>query len=219
MYFLCRRPLYWTMRPILPIIMVLFIVSLAIWGCLGFLEKCFNPSIAILAEARAKQEATDIINGVINREISKKANYDDLMTIHKDSEGRPVMIQPNIVKIDRLQAEAITAINQRFAQMSKSNIPIPFGQVTGNKLLGALGPDIDVKILPIGTVRTELLSNFDEAGINQTRHRLTMRTIGEIQVIIPELTKKSTIVTDVLIADNILIGPVPQTLLNLNSIK
>lgn len=219
MYFLWRRPLYWTIRPIIPIAILILFVLVFFWAGLSFLEKCFNPSIAILAEAKAKQEATEIINGVIKQEISRKADYDDLMKIHKDDSGRPVMIQPNIIKIDRLQAEAITAINRRFAKMSKTTISIPFGQVTGNKLLGAMGPDIEIQILPIGTVKTELLSNFDEAGFNQTRHRLTLRAIGEIQVILPELIKKSTITTDVLIADNILIGPVPQTLLNLNTSK
>lgn len=219
MYFLWRRPIYWTMRPLLPILLIASLILCSIWGFLSFLEHSFNPTIRLLAEARAKQDATEIINTAIKQEIAKKADYNELMKIHKDQEGRPVMIQPNILKIDQLQVEAVSAINKRFAQMSKKTIPIPFGQVTGNKLLGALGPDIEVQILSVGTVKTELLSNFEAAGINQTRHRLTLRATGEIQVVLPEVTKKSIVSTDVLIADNILIGQVPQTLLNLNTDK
>ena len=55
---------------------------------------------------------------------------------------------------------------------------------------------------------------FEEAGINQTRHRIFLEIAASIQIVQPLLSSTITVKTDVPLAETIIIGNVPQAILD-----
>ena len=93
-------------------------------------------------------------------------------------------------------------------------ITIPIGSATRSKILSNYGPVIRVSLLPAGTADVNTVEAFEEAGINQTRHRIVLEITANIQIIQPLLSSNITVKTNVPIVETIIIGNVPQAILD-----
>ena len=57
------------------------------------------------------------------------------------------------------------------------------------------------------------------AGINQTKQQLSLYVIVDIDVLIPWGTESAQVRSELLIADTVVVGQVPETYLNLEAAK
>lgn len=71
----------------------------------------------------------------------------------------------------------------------------------------------------IGNVETDLVSEFSQAGINQTKHRIFLEVNCSVTILTPFDTIEQNIKNQVLIAEAVIVGDVPSTYYNLNGIK
>ena len=92
------------------------------------------------------------------------------------------------------------------------------GSFTGVKLLSGRGPGIKIRISSIGNVKTDLKSEFSSKGINQTLHRVYLQVDSEISILTPFDSITKSISNQILIAENIIIGDIPETYYNLEGL-
>ncbi|MDH7578705.1 MAG: sporulation protein YunB [Bacillota bacterium] len=192
--------------------LVVFFTALALF-LLVFLvfENNLKPTIREIAEAKARWVATEAVNDAIKQKITQSVDYHELIFVHKDTQGRVVLMQPNIVRINRLASDTTLAIQTTLKELANDQFFIPVGQVLGSQLLANYGPRIRVSIYPVGTVRTNVFDRFEEAGINQTRHRLYLDIQSQVKVVIPLITSNVKVATQVPVTDTIIVGQVPET--------
>lgn len=79
-----------------------------------------------------------------------------------------------------------------------------------------VGPKLLVRIIPVGTVNTDYKTEFISSGINQTRHRIYIEIKSEMSVVAAFTKETVEVVTNVNVAETVLIGNVPQTFYNLD---
>ena len=60
-----------------------------------------------------------------------------------------------------------------------------FGSFTGFKLLAGKGPGVKITISSIGSVETDLKSEFISQGINQTLHRVYLQVKCYVSILTP----------------------------------
>ena len=72
---------------------------------------------------------------------------------------------------------------------------------------------IPVHILSIRNSDASFASNFTQAGINQTLHQLIMEVSVDVAVLVLGRTSSFTITSEVVVAETVIIGDVPQTFL------
>ena len=70
-----------------------------------------------------------------------------------------------------------------------------------------------------GTVETDLRTEFVEAGINQTLHRIYLEVRCNVTILTPYDTIKETIVNQVLLVEGVIIGNIPDTYYNLEGLS
>ena len=70
-----------------------------------------------------------------------------------------------------------------------------------------------MRVLTVSNCDAEFYSGFREAGINQTLHRITMQVAMNITLLTPAGTQQVKVDSGVVVAETILIGQVPQTLI------
>jgi sporulation protein YunB len=126
-------------------------------------------------------------------------------------------MQPNIVRINQLASDTTLSINSALKGLEKEKFYIPVGQVLGSQLIANYGPRIKVSIYPIGTVKTTVFDKFEEAGINQTRHRLYLSVDSQVRVVVPLITSNVRVKTQVPVTDTIIVGQVPKTYVRLDA--
>ncbi|MDD4797901.1 MAG: sporulation protein YunB, partial [Eubacteriales bacterium] len=86
---------------------------------------------------------------------------------------------------------------------------IPIGSVLGSQLLSGRGPLIYVRIIPVGSVITIFNTEFENAGINQTRYRIIMNADTSVRIVMPGGGQKVEISAEIPVAEAIIVGDVP----------
>jgi hypothetical protein len=77
------------------------------------------------------------------------------------------------------------------------------------------GPKVPIKIIYLTSSSVDFKNSIASAGINQTKLQLSLEITVDVDVLIPWSTKSSSIVTDVLVADTVVVGKVPDTFVNM----
>jgi len=185
------------------------------WSFFKHVERQLTPNILAIVEARTRVLATEAINRAIKEKIAKNVQYKDFISIHKDTSGQVTLIQVNTVEINRLESETALEVVKTLQEVTMDGLELPLGIITGSKILSNHGPLIKVRLTPAGTADVNMVESFQEAGINQTRHRIVLEITATIQIVQPLLSEAVTIKNDVPIAETIIIGTVPNAILNL----
>ena len=97
------------------------------------------------------------------------------------------------------------------------NVSIPFGNLTGLNLLLNKGPDVNVQIIMLTSSRVDFRNEVVSCGINQAKYQLVLEVTIDIDVLIPWGTESATTVTEVIVADTVIVGKVPNTYLNMEN--
>ncbi len=209
------RRCFRTLKPrTLKFYLLFLMIFIICYGMFNFIEHQLTPNINAIAETQARIIATEAINKAVKDKIAKNVQYKDFVSIHKDTSGQVTLIQINTVEINRLESETALEVIKVLRQVTMDGITIPIGSATRSKILSNYGPVIRVSLLPAGTADVNTVEAFEEAGINQTRHRIVLEITANIQIIQPLLSSNITVKTNVPIVETIIIGNVPQAILD-----
>ncbi len=196
-------------RKWIPPLIIVLVLSLLI--AFFLLNIKLKASILELAEATAQIRAVEIINHAVYEKIVKGTEYQDIVYIHKDGEGKIVMIQANTVVLNQIMAKTISAVVEGLNSLREETIEVPLGQVTGSIILAAYGPKMQVNIIPTKQVTIYVDNKFEQAGINQTRHQIYLKIVSKIKIAVPLLEKTINVSANIPLAETIIVGDVPQT--------
>lgn len=202
-----RSRFKWFLIIIIPLLVALYL----------FADHNLERTLNEIAKSKAQLAGQEIITRAINEKVASKTEYQDLVVVHKDGEGRIVLIQPNTVKINRMMAETLLEVENGFAELEKQNYSIPLGQALGSRIFAGYGPEIKVRMVPAGQVTADYIDSFEEAGINQTRHLISLRVSGKIKVVVPFNDEEIDVKMTVPVAETIVVGQVPQTYMMLKN--
>lgn len=81
------------------------------------------------------------------------------------------------------------------------------------------GPGVKIRISSIGNVKTDLKSEFINKGINQTLHRVYLQVDCEVSILTPFDNITKSISNQILVAENVIVGNIPQTYYNLEGLN
>ncbi|MGE5557887.1 MAG: sporulation protein YunB [Bacillota bacterium] len=196
--------------------LALFLIACVFFGSVLFLytDKRLKPTLNIIAAAQAERVATQAVNTAIKEKVVPDIRYEDLIFIKTDNRGKVVLMQPNTGEINRLSSLATLEVQKILSQAPTVKVLVPLGQITGNRLLANLGPSIPLFFQPLGVVDTKVQDKFEQAGINQTRHKIYLEITCRVRVIIPLFGSQMTVKSLVPVSEAIIMGEVPQVYIN-----
>jgi len=198
--------------PFLILCLTLFILMQSIF----FLEQRLRPAILSIAELKTDLIATNAVNNAIMEKVARGIVYQDLINLKLDEQGRIIMAQINTMEINRIIAETTIETQDALLECSNEPVKLPLGEILDNYFLAAYGPSIPITLIPMGRVNTTLIDSFDDAGINQVRHKIYLDVITEVRIVIPFISSHVEVHTTVPLADAIYPGEVPETVINLS---
>lgn len=193
---------------------LLIIIAVSLMAVTIIVDIKIKSSILQLARSEAQLTETAAINRIVNEKVVNDIEYQELVTVHKDDQGRIVMIQPNTIMLNKIMTQTVIEVAEASRQMRTDSISIPAGQLLGPAFLAGYGPKFKVKIIPAGEVQVNVLNKFDQAGVNQTRHLIYFKINSNIKIAVPYLDETIRVSTVIPLAETIIVGEVPKTYLN-----
>ena len=199
------------LRRILCLTAVLALLAVAV---LLVLRTKYRKVLTELAQTQVKNVTSDLINDAVDREIAEGTiQYDRLVYFEKDLEGRITALKTNMGEINRLKTETLALINQEILDMDSSALGVPIGSLVLPELFAGRGFSIPIEILTIRNSDASFSSCFSQAGINQTLQQMKMDVFVDVTVLILGSTESFTVTSQVVVAETIIVGQVPNTYL------
>ncbi|KAJ53658.1 sporulation protein YunB [Clostridium tetanomorphum] len=197
--------------------MVLIFLFLSIFGAIFIytFDEIVTPTVITVADGEMRAKALEILNKTIIDNCLENFKYEDIISMEKDDSGNIAMIKADTLKMNKIACDVALESQQRLKDLGTVGIKMPLGYVFKNNILAYFGPNITVKMQPIGYIETKYLSDFESAGINQTRHKIYVQVKTNIRVIIPMRSNDIEVKNEIPISETIIVGRIPETSINL----
>ena len=203
-----RRTNYFVLTVFLIIIVLLSLIFLLI-------DRRIKPTVIAMSEAQVRYITVKALNNAVRQALNSNIKYTNLINIMNDRDGNISLIQANTIRMNALGSETSSIAQEEIRVMGQEGIYIPLGAIFDNKILAGLGPRIKVTIIPVGSVTTDFATEFENAGINQTRHKIFMILEANVRIVIPLGSETAHIKTRVPVTETIIVGDVPDYYINL----
>lgn len=183
-----------------------------------FVLQSIKPIMEQQCRNMAKSIATKISNNEAT-EVMKKYSYDDLLIITKDENGNVKMVGTNVITVNEIISDIPIHIQEALEKSENNSFHIRLGSFLGSNLFAGRGPNVNIKMETTGNLDTELKSEFVAAGINQTLHKIYLEIKCNVVILTPFETMEEQIVNQVLLAEGLIVGEVPNSYYNLEGMK
>lgn len=195
------------------IVLTLILSIVAVFGVFLF-RRQYQQVILHLAQTQVKNATSDLINDAIDKQIEiGNIHYDRIVYFEKDLDGRITALKTNMSEVNRLKTDILNLINDEILAVDTAALGVPLGSIFLPEFLSGKGPSIPVQILSIRNSDASFHSHFSEAGINQTLQQITMDVSVDVAVLVLGETDYFTVSSQVVVAETIIVGDVPDTFL------
>lgn len=202
---LSRKLLRWTV-----------IVVLLLTAAFLVLENNLSQVLLDMAYADAYSLAVKVINSAVADVMRSGVTYEDLIKVHLNDLGQVTMLQANTIRMNDIATRTALQAQEKLQDAKNQVVHIPLGAAFGINFLAGSGPSIPVRILPVGAVSTQFITEFESAGINQTRHKILLSAKTTVRLVVPAGARQVDLVSSVSIAESIIVGEVPDSFVDVN---
>ncbi len=175
------------------------------------------PIFVASCKTRANSVATNIVSEEVNKVMSLY-NYEDLVNIEKDQNGKISLISAKIVPINNIVAEIVENIQKNIDSKATEKVYVNLGKVSGFTILSQIGPTFTIELERAGSIEAKLNSEFEDVGINQTLHKISLTLNCNINVLTPIQVIDDTIESKILLTETVIVGEVPNAYYNLDNL-
>ena len=200
-------------KKVVKILLILCVIGLVICVTAKAVAPVFNK----LCTEKAKSIATIITNDETTNAIIDY-QYSDFIVIHKDEVGNILMLESNMKNINIVISDVANRIQKSINNTNEVRVNLSLGSFTASSFFSGSGFKIPIKISTVGNVKTDIRSEFKSKGINQTLHRLYLQIETQISILTPFNTIQESITNQLILAENIIVGEIPETYYNLEGI-
>lgn len=195
----------------------LYIVAIA----LLFLGASISLFLRDLSTKIAVSDAVDVVTKTVNDSINKVIGqgvygFDYFVSLVKDENGDITAITSDMAHINSLSTEILNSVISS-TENGTIKVNIPVGNLSGLNLLMGKGPNVPVDIIMLTSSRVDFRNDIVSSGINQAKYQLILEVTIDIDVLVPWGTESASTVTEVIVADTVIVGKVPETYLNMEN--
>ena len=171
-----------------------------------------KPKILQVCNYQINQFANEQISKAVNKAIDETGyNYTDYVTFKHGQNEQIIAIETNAKQITHINNTINDKINEAISKFDLQQINIHLGSLTGINFFSGRGFKIPIKIVSKGIANSEIISKLEDAGINQTLHRIRIKVQVNIAGFFAGFTTNVTTQSDCLLAESIIVGQIPSS--------
>lgn len=164
----------------------------------------------------AVTRVTNLVGQLVTAAVSDaveggEIQYNSLISLEKDAEGHITALQSNMAEFNRLQSAITQDVLGRLGEVSDMDLSIPAGTLTGSALLVGRGPSITIRMQSVGSCSAHFENQFDQAGINQTTHRILLCVDVSMSILLPGFRTSTQVSNSFSVAETVIVGNVPDS--------
>ncbi|WP_195282999.1 sporulation protein YunB [Harryflintia acetispora] len=189
----------------------LILLALLLIFSLFYADRQVRPIVRTMSGYIAQNVCTQAINNAVIGELRQDGiDYESLVAVSRDLDGKVTSIETDVSRINLFKAQVTGRIIEALQADEIHNLYVPAGTLLDSPLLSGRGPKLNLKVVPASTVATDIVGEFTSSSINQTRHQLYLTVGVDVTAVLPGVSTPLHIDTRFLIAETVIVGEVPQ---------
>ncbi|HLR70618.1 MAG TPA: sporulation protein YunB [Pseudogracilibacillus sp.] len=208
------------------------VIILTLW----LIDRGIRPTLMDIANEKTIEFATRTINSAVKS--TEDISFDDLVVTEMDNNGNVATMGWNSEAVNRALRLATERAEYFLYGMNKGEqldvddhdirpiefgdsvdelaakdptvVEIPLGQATGNTVLANLGPKIPVHFEIVGSLRSDVVHEIKEFGVNAALVEIFIPVEVNIRIVVPFSTETAEVSTRVFIDSRVIMGDVPE---------
>lgn len=201
-----------------------------------YINKQIKPTLMDIANEKTIEFATRTINSAVKS--TEEMSFEDLVVENYDVNGNITTLGWNSDVMNRALRSATERAEYFLYGMNKGEqidlddpnlkpiefgntvadlaakdptvIEIPLGQITGNTVLANLGPKIPVHFEMVGSLRSDVVHEMKEFGVNNVLVEIYIPVSVNIKIVVPFSSETAEVTTKVFVDSRVIMGSVPD---------
>ena len=169
------------------------------------------PYIEAVVESEAKNRLTALCAEKMTEVLSGgDYGYEDLIRLSYTQSGTVASASVNTVTLNLLRYRIASAMLTELKKQSFT-IKVPLSNLFGIVFFSPLSGGVSVTVECADSMRASFVSEFEECGINQTRHVIFFEFTLDSYFLLPVRYRKLSLVCRVSAAETLIVGEVPDS--------
>ena len=196
--------------------LLLLLLLLLTVGNVVLLQLRIAPMLRKIAENQVVNAASEAIFRAVTRQLQTgSVDYSRIIGLEKDASGKVSALTTDMEQIARLKSEILTLLDEELAKMNDEEISVPVGSLLFPTFFAGRGFSIPVRVLALNSTNADFYSQIQSLGINQSVQQIRITFTVSLSFLTPVGIQDTYVTSDVLAAQTILLGDVPESYLYL----
>ena len=190
---------------------IVLVILIAGYLILRVLDALVTPQIIALAQAHIRERANRWIQE-LSQELIASQKIGECIEMQTSDDGTIELIRIDTNAMNMLGLLLAEELQNKINAEQTFYIDLSLGAILGSQILNDYGPIFHFPCQPIAHAIVNLKSTFSEAGINQTRHKVTADIVLNVRIVLPSTdTFDENISTSISLYETIFMGDTPET--------
>lgn len=190
---------------------ILFLL-LFLTGNVVLLQLRIAPMLRKIAENQVVNAVSDAIFRAVTRQLQTgSVDYSRIIGLEKDASGKVSALTTDMEQIATLKSEVLTLLDEELARMNDEEISVPVGSLLFPTFFAGRGFSIPVRVLALNSTNADFYSQIQSLGINQSVQQIRITFTVSLSFLTPVGISDTDVTSDVLAAQTILLGDVPES--------
>ena len=199
---------------------IFIVIIVLFWRTLMAMESVIGVSLENAAEIKMREYVENVVIHSVHKVLeSSEDEYGDrehgVITPVMNNDGGVSMVTLNTDAVNRIGSEIAMEVNSDIHDGVAQTIRVSIGTMLRSKLLSQVTPAVKFDIMPVSVSEIGYKTEFEDAGINQTKYKVYIVINTEARVMAPFMAENIHVENTVLAAESVIVGGVPDTYANI----
>jgi len=181
--------------------------------CVNFVSGYFSQRVKMYVKQKAQLEASNLISKTIKTEVLPNIDLENMVKIIIGENNKVESIFVNTYQVNQIAAkisENLSDLLRSFDSQELNNLSLPLGIILSDTLFGDLGPSVNIKIYPVGSIIVDIISECEHYGINNSLLTIFVSVHVMFATIIPFQHDEVQVAMEIPLIVQIIQGEVPR---------
>lgn len=193
---------------------ILILIVLIPLLLLSLADRYFGERAGVYIKQRVQMTSMEIITETVNNALNPSIDVNNILIMEKDTTGKITSVVVNTSHVNQLLGKVGKSIEKgvdSFQDAKKiDDLNIPLGVLISSTILASRGPNVHIRVRPIGSYKVDLVSEVSGYGINNSIILVYLLIKIEMEALIPLRIVPVTTESKIVLISQIIKGEIPK---------
>lgn len=196
----------------------LFLIVIFLILIVSFISGYFSDRVRVYMKNKSTNYISELITATLNEEVVNTIDSTNMIRINYTNENVINSISVNTKDVNTILRKTNEILLSSIKEIDDISLSLPISIIFSDTLFNGMGPDMNFSILVTSSFNTDIVSNIEEFGINNSLFKLSIKISFTVDTIMPLNRDLNEIILYIPLVVEVITGEVPRYYYNTNDI-